>query len=165
MYFYLGLVYTHQLNFTLSVFSDDDDIEATAAEFKYLHQVTGSVWKFPKKKKNDVGIVEKKFLFYGPVQATSFSKSGCKFGSDDEEALQLFKLLGVTVLTCKSKLSLLTSVNCNCLLRLFTSKLGTPQKPCKYHITKGNNLGQTSFSSSTTIQQTYNHKNTLIEPL
>ena len=100
MYFYLRLVYTHQLNFTLSIFSDDDDTEATAAEFKYLHQVTDGVWKFPKKK-NDAGIVEKKFLFYGPVQATSFSKSGCKFGSDDEEALQLFKLLGVTVLTLK----------------------------------------------------------------
>ena len=45
------------------------------------------VWKFPKK--DDIGIVEKKFVFYGPVQATTFSKSGWKFGSDDEGAFKL----------------------------------------------------------------------------
>ena len=42
------------------------------------------IWKFLKK--DDVGIVEKTFVLYGPVQATFFSKRGCKFGSDDEEA-------------------------------------------------------------------------------
>ena len=65
--------------------------QATSAEFKYLHCIEDDVWRLPKK--DDVGIVEKKFIFYGPVKATSFSKSGCKFGSDNEEALKPFKLL------------------------------------------------------------------------
>ena len=43
-----------------------------------------SIWKFPKK--DDVGITEKNFIYYGLVQATTFSKSGLKFSSDDEEA-------------------------------------------------------------------------------
>ena len=42
------------------------------------------IWKFLKK--DDVGIVEKMFVLYGPAQATFFSKSGCKFACDDEEA-------------------------------------------------------------------------------
>ena len=72
-------------------------------------------------------------------------------------------IIGVIVLTCKSKLSLLTSVNFSCLLRLFSPQNWVPHKSTI--LLREIIWGQTSFSGSTTIQQTYNHKNTFIEPL
>ena len=35
---------------------------------------------------DDVEIVDPKFVFYGPVQATSISKAGYHFGDDDIQA-------------------------------------------------------------------------------
>ena len=40
-------------------------------------------WHLEVSKKDHFRIVEKKFILCEPVQATSFSKSGCKSGSDD----------------------------------------------------------------------------------
>ena len=50
---------------------DDEDTAVNKAEFKFLRYVKDGGWKFPKK--DDVEIVDPKFVFYGQVQATSVS--------------------------------------------------------------------------------------------
>ena len=42
-------------------------------------------------KKDDVEIVDPKFVFYGPVQATSISKAGYHFGDDDIQASNVYR--------------------------------------------------------------------------
>ena len=68
---------------------DDEDTAVNKAEFKYLHYVPDGHWKFHKK--DDVEIVDPKFVFYGPVQATSISKAGYHFGDDDIQASNVYR--------------------------------------------------------------------------
>ena len=68
---------------------DDEDTAENKAEFKYLCYVPDGRWKFHKK--DDVEIVDPKFVFYGPVQATSISKAGYHFGDDDIQASNVYR--------------------------------------------------------------------------
>lgn len=63
----------------------------TNAEFKFLRYVADGRWKFPKT--DDIAIVESKYVFYVPVQATSITKAGYHFGNDDIDAQNLYKTI------------------------------------------------------------------------
>ena len=68
---------------------DDENTAVNKAEFKFLRHVIDRHWKFPEK--DDVEIVDPKFVFYGPVQATSISKAGYHFGDDDIQASNVYR--------------------------------------------------------------------------
>ena len=69
-------------------------------------------------------------------------------------------------MTCKSKLSLLSSKMILSFKAIFHWKLGTPYKSLVSTIwIREITWGQTSFFGVTNIYQTYDHKNTFTEPL
>ena len=80
----LVILKLNKLFISPQIFSDDEDTAVNKAEFKFLHYVTDGHWKFPKK--DNVEIVDPKFVFYDPVQATSISKAGYHFEDDNNQA-------------------------------------------------------------------------------
>ena len=95
--------------------------------------------------------VEKSPLILIFVLSTTFM-SACYQENTKKQANDLyykFLKIGVIVLTCKSKLPLLTYINCSCLLRLFSPQNWVPHKSTI--LLREIIWGQTSFSGSTTI--------------
>lgn len=68
---------------------NDSDSDAKQAEFKFLRHSLG-YWEFPKKQ--DIKIVEARFVFHGPCTLSEISKRGYKF-KEDIDALQRYKII------------------------------------------------------------------------
>ena len=56
-----------------------------------LHYQINGNWGFPKKR--DTAIIKRKYIFYGPVQATLLSCKGFKFGKNAQKAFYIDKIL------------------------------------------------------------------------
>ena len=71
------------------VFSPDEEITATSAEFRFL-QYTAGYWDLPKL--DHIKIIETEFIFMGPCLPAETTKQGYKF-KEDTKSLEIYKAL------------------------------------------------------------------------
>ena len=63
------------------VFAEDTNVKISEVVIEFLHYTCGH-WEFPKK--NDINIVDAKYIFYRPWTPCETMKQGCLFKEDDK---------------------------------------------------------------------------------
>ena len=71
------------------VFAEDTNVKASEVEMEILHYTCG-YWEFPRK--NDINIVDAKYIFYGPYTTCETTERGYLFQEDDK-AFQRYKTI------------------------------------------------------------------------